>query len=98
MLRCPASSLNVRSQCSNVFFYETTRPFIVKLQIEHPWEGGTKVCINGHGDMTKMAVKSHVSSFNIIPWTYCTSLNDHIRPISSAYVCVLEILAFFEIR
>ena len=54
MLRRPSSSLYVRSQCSNVF-YETTWPFIIKLHIEHPLEGGTKVCINGQGHMTRMA-------------------------------------------
>ena len=44
MIRRPSSSsLYVRPQCSNVF-YETTWPFIVKLHIEHPLEGGTKVC------------------------------------------------------
>ena len=55
MLRRP--SLYVRSQSSNVF-YEITWPFIIKLHIEHPQEGGTKVCINGHGHMTKMAAIS----------------------------------------
>ena len=55
MLRRPSSPLYVRSQCSNVFFYETTWPFVVKLNIEHPLEGGTKVCINGQGHTTKMA-------------------------------------------
>ena len=56
MLRRPSSSLYVRSQCSNVFFYETTWLFIqvVKFHIEHPLEGGTKVCINGHDHKTKM--------------------------------------------
>ena len=55
MLRRPSSSLYVRSQYSNVFFYETTWPFRVKLHIEHPLEGGTKFCINGQDHMTKMA-------------------------------------------
>ena len=50
-----SSSLYVRSQCSNIFFYETTWPFIIKLHTEHPLEGGTKVCINGQGHITKMA-------------------------------------------
>ena len=57
MLRCP-SSLYVRSQFSNVFFYETTWQFIIKLHIEHPLEGGTIVCINDQGHMTKMAAIS----------------------------------------
>ena len=55
MLWRPASLLFVRSQCSNVFFYSATWPFVVKLHIEHPLEEGTKVCINGQGHMTKMA-------------------------------------------
>ena len=37
---------------------ETTWPFIIKLHIEHPLEGGTKACINGQGHMTKMAAIS----------------------------------------
>ena len=37
------SLLYFSSQCSNVV-YETTWSFIVKLHIEHPLEGGTKVC------------------------------------------------------
>ena len=55
MHRGPSSSLYVRSQCSNAFFSETTWPFIIKLHIDHPLEGGTKVCINGQGHMTKIA-------------------------------------------
>ena len=35
---------------------ETTQPIKAKFRVEHPWEGGTKVCINGPGHMTKMAV------------------------------------------
>ena len=58
MLCRTSSSLYVYSQCSNVFFYENTWPFIIKLHIEHPLEGRTKVCINGQGHMTKMAAIS----------------------------------------
>ena len=54
----PASVLFVFRRCpftiSNVFS-ETTWPIKVKLYVESPWEGGTKVCINGLGHMTKMA-------------------------------------------
>ena len=28
---------------------------ICKFYVEPPWEGGSKVCINDHGRMTKMA-------------------------------------------
>ena len=36
-------------------FSETTWPIKAKFYVEPPWEGGTKVCINGPGHMTKMA-------------------------------------------
>ena len=39
---------------SNVFS-ETAWPIKAKFYVEPPWEGGTKVCINGLGHMTKMA-------------------------------------------
>ena len=34
---------------------ETAWPIKAKFYMGHPWEGGTKVCINGPGHMTKMA-------------------------------------------
>ena len=40
---------------SNIFSYETTWPIKAKFYVEPPWEGGTKVYINGLGHMTKMA-------------------------------------------
>ena len=40
---------------SNTFFSETAWPIKAKFYVEPPWEGGTKVCINGPGHMTKMA-------------------------------------------
>ena len=40
---------------SNVFSSETAWPIKAKFYVEPPWEGGTKVCINGPGHMTKMA-------------------------------------------
>ena len=40
---------------SNVFSSETSWPFKAKFYVEPPWEGGTKVYINGPGHMTKMA-------------------------------------------
>ena len=39
---------------SNVFS-ETAWPIKAKFYVEPPWEGGTKVYINGPGRMTKMA-------------------------------------------
>ena len=44
-----------RSQFSNIFSSETAWPIKAKFYVEPPWEGGTKVCINGPGHMTKMA-------------------------------------------
>ena len=39
----------------NIFSSETAWPIKAKFYEEPPWEGGTKVCINGPGHMTKMA-------------------------------------------
>ena len=43
------------STFSNIFFSETTGPIEAKFYVEPPWDGGTKVCSNGPGHMTKMA-------------------------------------------
>ena len=40
---------------SNIFSSETAWSIKAKFYVEPPWEGGTKVCINGPGHMTKMA-------------------------------------------
>ena len=42
-------------QCWNIFSSETALPIKAKFYVEPPWEGGTKVYINGPGHMTKMA-------------------------------------------
>ena len=39
----------------NIFSSETAWPIKVKFHMEPPWDGGTKVCSNGQGHMTKMA-------------------------------------------
>ena len=39
----------------NIHSSETTEPVKVKFHMEPPWDGGTKVCSNGPGHMTKMA-------------------------------------------
>ena len=44
-----------RQQCLNIFSSETALPVKAKFYVEPLWEGGTKVCINGPGHMTKMA-------------------------------------------
>ena len=43
------------STFSNNFSSETTGPIAAKFHMEPPWDGGTKVCSNGPGHMTKMA-------------------------------------------
>ena len=43
------------STFSNIFSSETTGPIEVKFYVEPPWDGGTKVCSNGPGQMTKVA-------------------------------------------
>ena len=47
-------SVRRRSQCSNIFFSETAWPIKAKFYAGPPWEGETKVYINGPGHMTKM--------------------------------------------
>ena len=42
-----------RQQCLNIFSSETALPIKAKFYVEPPWEGGTKVCINGPGHMTR---------------------------------------------
>ena len=52
------SSVGVRrpsSTFSNIFSSETAWQIKAKFYVEPPWEGGTKVYINGLGHMTKMA-------------------------------------------
>ena len=43
------------STFSNIFSSEITGPIEDKFHMEPPWVGGTKVCSNGPGHMTKMA-------------------------------------------
>ena len=49
---------------SNVFSSETARPIKAKFYVVPPWEGGTKVYINGPGHMTKMAAM-HIYGINL---------------------------------
>ena len=44
-----------RPPFSNVFSAETAWPIKAKFYVEPPWQGGTKVYINGPGHMTKLA-------------------------------------------
>ena len=43
------------STFSNIFSSETNGPIEAKFHMEPPWDGGTKVCSNDPGHMTKMA-------------------------------------------
>ena len=52
--RRPLASV-VHPPFSKIFSSETAWPIKAKFYVEPPWEGGTKVCINGPGHMTKMA-------------------------------------------
>ena len=56
-IRRPSSCVVVvrPSTFSNIFSSETAWPIKAKFYVEPPWVGGTKVCINGPGHMTKMA-------------------------------------------
>ena len=54
-VRRPSASDVVRPHFSNIFSSETAWPIKAKFYVELPWEGGTKVYINGPGHMTKMA-------------------------------------------
>ena len=44
-----------RPHSLNIFSSETTEPIEAKFDMESPWDGGTKVCSNGPGHMTKIA-------------------------------------------
>ena len=54
-VRPSSSSVRRPSTFSNVFSSETAWQIKAKFYVEPPWEGGTTVCINGQGHMTKMA-------------------------------------------
>ena len=40
----------------NILSLETAKPIEAKFHLYPPWDGGTKVCSNGPGHMTSMAV------------------------------------------
>ena len=40
--------------CQHIFSSETTGLIEVKFHMDSPWDGGTKVCSNGPGHITKM--------------------------------------------
>ena len=52
---CAGMYVCCMSTFSNIFSSETTGPIQTKFHMEPPWNGGTKVCSNGQGHMTKVA-------------------------------------------
>ena len=51
--------LGPRSLRFNILLFlslETAKPIEAKFHLYPPWDGGTKVCSNGQGHMTNMAV------------------------------------------
>ena len=44
------------STFANFFSLETAKPIKAKFHVEPPWDGEIKVCSNGSGHMTNMAV------------------------------------------
>ena len=54
-VRCRRRCRRRRQQCLNIFSSETALPIKAKFYVEPPWEGGTKIYINGPGHMTMMA-------------------------------------------
>ena len=49
---CPRS---LRFNIFKPFSLKTARPIEAKFHVDHPLDGGTKICSNGPGHMTKMA-------------------------------------------
>ena len=53
--RCGASFPRAEREVRLIFNEYSIFNIKAKLHMEHPWEGGKKVYINGQGHMTKMA-------------------------------------------
>ena len=53
--RRPSVRRRWRPPFSKIFSSENAWPIKAKFYVEPPWEGGTKVYINGPGNMAKMA-------------------------------------------
>ena len=58
------AGLRRRPHSSSIFSSATTGPIKVKFHMEFLWDGGTKVCSNGHGHMTKVAAM-HIYGKNL---------------------------------
>ena len=80
------------SPFSNIFSFETTSPIKAKFYVEHSWEGGNKVCINGPAHITKMAGTSiygknlkklllqYRKSYDLVTW-YAASGNQALKSL-----------------
>ena len=55
---CVGMCVCCMSTFSNIFSSETTGPIEAKFHMKPPWDGGTKVCSNGPGHLTKVAAMS----------------------------------------
>ena len=55
MVRRSSVVCRTSSTISNIFFSKTAWPIKAKFYVEPPWVGGTKVCSQHLGHMTKMA-------------------------------------------
>ena len=62
--------INIRS-----IFLETDLPIKIKFYLEPPLEGRNKVCINGSGYISKMAVKA-VNSKTITNFLFLNQFTD----------------------
>ena len=67
---------------------ETTGPIEAKFHMESPWDGGTKVCSNGSGNMTKMAamLKYYLVFSNDNPGLTLTYLTTRSNLVPYAFV------------
>ena len=54
-LKCSHGLTSACPHFSNNFFTKTTGPIKAKYHMEPQWDGGTKVCLQGLGHVTKMA-------------------------------------------
>ena len=47
---------------ADFFSWETARPIEAKFDVDSPWDGGTKVCSNGPGHMTKILYNKNMKN------------------------------------
>ena len=94
------------STFSNFFSWETARPLEAKFHVEPRWDGGTKVCSNGHGQITKVAamliygknIHQYLDWHIICRSTYSMSINIHTMYSDRHTVCQLTYCMSIEIH